>query len=54
MSSIFSYLWGDSVSAPTHEFLARLYEKGKSEDELANNVLAVVVGASVEHAQGTR
>ncbi|EJD44726.1 putative linoleate diol synthase [Auricularia subglabra TFB-10046 SS5] len=50
--NLFSSLFGDSVGPTAKAFLQRLYEKGKGDEELANNVFAVVVGASVEYAQG--
>lgn len=45
-------MWGDRANSTVHAILSKLHEAGKSEDEIVNNVFSVVIGASVDFAQG--
>lgn len=44
--------WFGKVDVRVHDFLQRLHDCGKTDDEIVNDVFAVVVGASAELAQG--
>jgi len=45
-------MWGEKTNESVVKFLKELYDRGKSEDEVVLNVFSVVLGASVEYAQG--
>ncbi|KAH7103029.1 putative linoleate diol synthase [Auriculariales sp. MPI-PUGE-AT-0066] len=51
-TSLFMAAWGERTGESVLTFLKGLYEKCKSEEEVIHMVFSVVVGCSVEYAQG--
>ncbi len=51
--STFARLLGGGARTKQDDIMARFAEKGIEGDELANSVLALLVGATVEMSEGT-